>query len=110
MIALLLSLILDYGDAYREWTTGKPMVVMVSAKWCPACPGVERQIRAIDGRFSFTKIDFDSDRELVSEFGNVTQLPTTFIYVPGRPVVKFVGYDEPKLRNALRGFLKHERL
>ena len=61
MIAILMSLVLDYGDAYREWQTGKPMVVMVSAGWCHACPDVERKILSVKGRYSFVKLDHDRD-------------------------------------------------
>ena len=97
----------DYSSAYSLYPK-VPMVVMVSAKWCPACPDAWRRLSEIRGRFSVAKVDMDSEQEIVKRLGSVTSLPTIFVFVHGKPSVKMTGYDERRLRSALDGFLEQE--
>lgn len=97
----------DYASAYSMYPK-VPMAVMVSAKWCPACPDAWRKLSEIRGRFSAAKVDIDSEQEIVKGLGGVTSLPTIFVFVHGKPSVKMTGYDEKRLRSALDGFLEQE--
>ena len=60
---------IDYATAYAVATTeNRPLLVLVTARWCGACPAMEAalaQLRArgdLD-RVAFTQIDLDADRE-----------------------------------------------
>lgn len=60
-----------YAEAHRiNEETGRPMVVLVGAEWCPACQQMEKQIvpkmreRGLLKRIAFALVDLDRDREL----------------------------------------------
>lgn len=60
-----------YADAHRiNAETGRPMVVLVGAEWCPACQRMEKQVvpkmreRGLLKRIAFALVDLDRDREL----------------------------------------------
>lgn len=61
----------SYAAAHRlTATTGRPMVVMVSAEWCPACRKMEREVipsvreHGVLRRVAFAVVDVDRQREL----------------------------------------------
>ena len=60
-----------YADAHRvNAETGRPMVVLVGAEWCPACQTMEKQVvpkmreRGLLKRIAFALVDLDHDRDL----------------------------------------------
>jgi len=60
-----------YAEAYRTTTkTGCPMVVMVSAHWCPACQTMKEHViprlrrRGLLRRVAFATVNVDHEREL----------------------------------------------
>jgi len=60
-----------YAEAYRLTAkTGRPMVVMVGAEWCPACKAMETNVipqvrrRGVLGRVAFAIVDLDRQRNL----------------------------------------------
>ena len=61
----------SYADAYRQTTeTGRPLVVLVGAKWCGACKTMERKVipkvrqQDLFRRISFARVDLDRQRAL----------------------------------------------
>ena len=61
----------SYAEAHRQTLqTGRPMVVMVGAEWCPACKAMEAnvipQIRkgGLLRRVAFALVDLDRDGEI----------------------------------------------
>jgi thioredoxin-like negative regulator of GroEL len=60
-----------YEEAHRQtMETGRPMVVMVGAEWCPACKQMENTVipqarkRGLLARVAFALVDLDRDRDL----------------------------------------------
>jgi len=66
--------------------TGKPMLVMVSAEWCPACrqmkssviPQVQR--RAVFRQVVFTVVDFDEQPDLARALTGGGPIPQLVLY------------------------------
>jgi thioredoxin-like negative regulator of GroEL len=60
-----------YAKAYRDTArTGRPMVVLVSAEWCPACQQMKRDViprikrQGLLSKVAFAMVNLDRDREL----------------------------------------------
>ena len=60
-----------YAEAHRQTVeTGRPMVVMVGAEWCPACKQMENKVlpqvreRGLLRKVAFALVDLDREREL----------------------------------------------
>ncbi|MFH1265019.1 MAG: thioredoxin family protein [Planctomycetota bacterium] len=60
-----------YTAAYLASTeTGRPMVVMVSAEWCPACRTMKKEVipqveeKGLLGKVSFAMVNLDRQQEL----------------------------------------------
>jgi thioredoxin-like negative regulator of GroEL len=76
------------GETYTEahqatMKTGKPMLVMVSTDWCPACQVMKRRIlpvireRGLLKRVAFASVNPDNDRQLLQQLigsGPIPQL------------------------------------
>lgn len=73
--ALQLSILAPAADTYAEAyrltaKTGRPMVVMVGAEWCPACKTMEKSVipqvrrRGRLGRVAFAVVDLDRQGKL----------------------------------------------
>lgn len=65
------SAVETYAEAHRQTVeTGRPMVVMVGAEWCPACKQMENAVlpkvreRGLLRRVAFALVDLDREREL----------------------------------------------
>jgi len=61
----------SYEEAHRQTLqTGRPMVVMVGAEWCPACKAMESNVlpemrnRGLLRRVAFALVDLDRDGEI----------------------------------------------
>ncbi len=74
----------SYGEAVREsLTTGRPLVVMLGANWCPACRKLRNSILpqvarngALEG-VAFAYVDVDQQSELtrrLAQGGSIPQL------------------------------------
>ena len=79
---------------------GRPVLVQISAPWCPICRAQKPILAALsaDPRFKdfavFT-IDFDAQRDLVRRFG--AQMQSTLILYKGRTeVARSVGETQPE--------------
>ena len=79
---------------------GRPILVQISAPWCPICRAQKPILAALsaDPRFKtlavFT-IDFDTQRELVRRFGAQMQ-STLIVYRGGTEVARSVGETQPE--------------
>jgi thioredoxin-like negative regulator of GroEL len=77
----------SYADAHRTTTkTGKPMVVMVSAKWCGACKEMEKNVlpqiekRGLLKRVSFAVVDVDREQTLARKLTRGGPLPQLVMF------------------------------
>ncbi|MBN2022578.1 MAG: thioredoxin family protein [Pirellulales bacterium] len=89
-LALLLqvSAVAADGDSYREarretTETGRPLVILVGAEWCPACVEMKKEIlptirrRGVLKRVAFAVVDLDRQRRLgreLTEGGPIPQM------------------------------------
>jgi thiol-disulfide isomerase/thioredoxin len=76
-----------YGDAYREAEkTGKPLVILVGADWCPGCNTMKHSvIPALKqegelAKVSFATVNTDSERELASKLMQGGSIPQLIVY------------------------------
>lgn len=76
-----------YAEAHRVSTeTGRPLVVMVGAEWCPACrvmksdilPRVEES-GALEG-VAFAFVDYDEETKLARQFISGGPIPQLLMY------------------------------
>jgi len=77
----------NYAQAWKATTqTGKPMVVLVGATWCPACVEMKEKVipklrqRGVLKRVSFAAVDFDRQRELGRELTGGGPIPQLLMY------------------------------
>ncbi|KQQ12169.1 thioredoxin [Methylobacterium sp. Leaf123] len=79
---------------------GRPILVQISAPWCPICRTQKPILAALaaEPRFKtlavFT-IDFDAQRDLVRRFGAQMQ-STLIVYKGGTEVARSVGETQPE--------------
>jgi YHS domain-containing protein/thioredoxin-related protein len=94
----------DYELALAEARLmGQPLLVHVTAKWCPGCLRLERTTfpdpRVVDYlRSSYVAVHVDADRspELIARF-SVERLPTAVVITPdGIEQGRIVGYRKPE--------------
>jgi len=76
-----------YGDAHAAaLKTGKPMLVMVSTEWCPACQVMKRRImpqvreRGLLSRVAFASVNPDSEGDLSRQLIGNGPIPQLVIY------------------------------
>jgi thioredoxin-like negative regulator of GroEL len=86
-----------YADAHQtSMKTGKPMLVMVSTEWCPACQVMKRRIlpqireRGLLRRVAFAAVNPDNEGELSRQL------------IGGGPIPQLVMY-----RKTPRGWIRH---
>jgi thioredoxin-like negative regulator of GroEL len=77
----------DYAAAHHAVTeTGKPMVVMVGAQWCPACQRMKGAImpqvrkRGLLRKVAYAFVDLDRDRELAQQLTGGGAIPQLIMY------------------------------
>jgi thioredoxin-like negative regulator of GroEL len=79
------------GESYTEAhqaaaKTGKPMLVMVSTEWCPACQVMKRRIlpqireRGLLSRVAFASVNPDQDGELSHQLIGNGPIPELVMY------------------------------
>lgn len=85
---------IDYRSAYALYKNDqRPMVVMVTAGWCPYCPAMKNELLRLqhEGKLpnaSLVIIDYDDDRAIARTVLGVRRtLPalSVYRYVDGRP-------------------------
>jgi len=76
-----------YTDGYQAtMKTGKPMLVMVSTEWCPACQVMKRRIlpqvreRGLLKRVAFASVNPDSEGELSHQLIGNGPIPELVMY------------------------------
>ncbi len=89
------ALILDDGNWTEEVEASDlPVVVDVTASWCPACrqmePVIQKLADDLQGKVKVGKLDSDRNRRLVRELG-VDRLPTILFFKRGVVVDRMVG-------------------
>jgi thiol-disulfide isomerase/thioredoxin len=76
-----------YADAYQQTTaTGRPLVVLVGADWCPGCqtmknsviPQLQRQGSL--NRVAFAYVNTDAERDLARKLMNGGSIPQLIMY------------------------------
>jgi thiol-disulfide isomerase/thioredoxin len=77
----------SYANAYREaQATGKPLVILVGADWCPGCQTMKQSvIPALKNsgdlsQVSFASVNTDQDRELASKLMRGGSIPQLIVY------------------------------
>jgi thiol-disulfide isomerase/thioredoxin len=77
----------SYAKAYREsQATGKPLVILVGADWCPGCQTMKHSvIPALKNsgdlsQVSFASVNTDQDRELASKLMRGGSIPQLIVY------------------------------
>jgi len=76
-----------YGDAYREAErTGKPLVILVGADWCPGCNTMKHSViptlkqEGVMSNVSFATVNTDNERELASKLMQGGSIPQLIVY------------------------------
>jgi len=77
----------SYSKAHRETTeTGRPMVVLVGAEWCPACVQMKQsvlpEVKKTDAfkQISYAEVDIDQERELGQQLTKGGPIPQLLMY------------------------------
>ena len=77
----------SYTDAHQASTkTGKPMLVMVSTEWCPACQVMKKRIlpqireRGLLSRVAFATVNPDQENELARQLIGGGPIPELVMY------------------------------
>lgn len=77
----------SYADARKITAeTGKPMIVLVGAKWCPACKVMKENVmpqivrKGIFGRCVYTVVDLDEQKQLGHELTSGGPIPQLIMY------------------------------
>lgn len=116
MISIILtaSLWLTYDKAYNDFeVNGKPMVIMITADWCPACKVAKPKLETLIKKNYFQDISpvlIDADDELIKlMLPGGTTLPTFLVYGPNDFRRMLVGYDEKALIKYIDLALKEKK-
>ena len=85
--AMLAGATNNYADAHKITTeTGKPMVVLVGAKWCPACCSMKENVmpqvvrKGLFGRCVFTMVDVDKQEKLGQDLTRGGPIPQLIMF------------------------------
>jgi len=105
-VSLLVAGQQDFDRAYQQsLQTGRPLVVLVGAAWCPACQKMRNSIlpRVAEtgglSRVVFSYVDFDQQRQLASRLSRGQSIPQLirFDQTPdGRKSSRLVGARSPR--------------
>lgn len=78
---------MSYSKAHQEITeTGRPMVVLVGAEWCPACVQMKQSVvpqlqkTEVFKQVSFAEVDIDQERELGQQLTKGGPIPQLLMY------------------------------
>ena len=77
----------DYAAAQRETTdTGRPMVILVGADWCPACQTMKNEVvpqvkrRGLLGRVAYAVVNLDRQKDLGQQLVADGPIPQFIMY------------------------------
>ncbi|MDD4785794.1 MAG: thioredoxin family protein [Pirellulales bacterium] len=77
----------SYSKAHRETAkTGRPMVVLVGAEWCPACVQMKQTVvpqlkkSEVFKQISYAEVDVDQERELGRQLTKGGPIPQLVMY------------------------------
>lgn len=77
----------SYNEAYREaHKTGKPLVILVGADWCPGCQTMKKSVipalkQSGDlANVSFATVNTDRDHELAGKLMKGGSIPQLIVY------------------------------
>ena len=85
-VSLLTTGANTYADAHRVHSeTGRPMVVLVGAEWCPACVQMKKSVlprvaRGLLRRVAFAQINTDRDERLAKQIMHGGSIPQLVMY------------------------------
>jgi len=107
-----------YAEAYRLTAkTGRPMVVMVGAEWCPACKAMETNVipqvrrRGVLGRVAFAIVDLDRQRNLGRTLTRGGPIPQLLMFRRSRDgwrLSRLVGgQSAPQVEAFIAGLKRH---
>jgi thioredoxin-like negative regulator of GroEL len=78
---------LHYGEAYKQSTrTGRPLLVLIGAKWCPACRRMKSAIlpqlslRNALRQVAFVTVDKDQEKKLASQLMSGRTVPQLILF------------------------------
>lgn len=89
----------SYAAAYKQaQEKNQPLVILVSAEWCPGCQLVKQHrwlIPWMRQRGAYTYVDYDREPELAGRL-HVDRLPQLIIFpqLHGARAERYVGYDQ----------------
>ena len=80
----------------------KPTFVEFFAEWCPPCKLLKPQLEKIckDNGFNFIFINVE-ENEKISEEYDIQELPRVALYLKGKKVWEFTGFNQTKLEEAV---------
>ena len=83
----VIGIVMNYGAAREQMlTTGRPMVILVEADWCPACQQMKSSVmpdvaqRGGLDRVSFSKVNTDRDSYLAQKLMHGGSIPQLIMY------------------------------
>lgn len=76
-----------YAEAHRQTTeTGRPLVVLVSADWCPACQVMQQTVipearrRGLLRKVAFAVVNYDREQDLAAQLTEHGPIPQVVMY------------------------------
>ncbi len=76
-----------YAEAHRQTTeTGRPLVVLVSADWCPACHVMQQTVipearrRGLLRKVAFAIVNYDHEQDLALQLTEQGPIPQVVMY------------------------------
>ena len=92
----------EYDRLKKMIATG-PCLIKFTAHWCGPCQSIREELEETCHSLGFKKIEIDVDvNKRISEYYEVTVLPTCIISSPGNNSVSVQGANMNRIREAMR--------